>query len=152
MFCRKKLMVKMFSFWMSPIHQWLYYKVFWKVRYQCMFRLWRNVPYWLKISFFFFKVPFSSLFFNFFFFSFILFLNFTILYWFCQILKWIHHRYTCVPHPEPSSLLPPHTIPHSTYLNSCLEAIPVDSQIMYYIYNIGNKISHFQWYIMKIPG
>ena len=21
------------------------------------------------------------------------------------------HRYTCVPHPEPSSLLPPHTIP-----------------------------------------
>ena len=47
----------------------------------------------------------------FFFFNFILFLNFTILYWFCQILKWIHHRYTCVPHPEPSSLLSPHTIP-----------------------------------------
>ena len=44
-------------------------------------------------------------------FNFILFLNFTILYWFCQILKWICHRYTCVPHPEPSSLLPPHTIP-----------------------------------------
>ena len=21
------------------------------------------------------------------------------------------HRYTCVPHPEPSSLLPPHTLP-----------------------------------------
>jgi len=40
-------------------------------------------------------------------FYFILFLNFTILYWFCQISKWIHHRYTCVPHPEPSSLLPP---------------------------------------------
>ena len=43
--------------------------------------------------------------------NFILFLNFTILYCFCQILKWICHRYTCVPHPEPSSLLPPHTIP-----------------------------------------
>ena len=43
-------------------------------------------------------------------FYFILFLNFTILYWFCQISKWIRHRYTCVPHPEPSSLLPPHTI------------------------------------------
>ena len=42
---------------------------------------------------------------------FFFFLNFTILYWFCQILKWIRHRYTCVPHPEPSSLLPPHTIP-----------------------------------------
>ena len=48
---------------------------------------------------------------NLIFFNFILFLNFTILYWFCQILKWICHRYTCVPHPEPSSLLPPHTIP-----------------------------------------
>ena len=22
------------------------------------------------------------------------------MYWFCQISKWIHHRYTCVPHPE----------------------------------------------------
>ena len=42
--------------------------------------------------------------------NFILF-NFTILYWFCHISKWICHRYTCVPHPEPSSLIPPHTIP-----------------------------------------
>ena len=41
---------------------------------------------------------------NVFFFNFILFLNFTILYRFCQISKWIRHRYTCVPHPEPSSL------------------------------------------------
>ena len=44
-------------------------------------------------------------------FFFFFFLNFTILYWFCQISKWICHRYTCVPHPEASSLLPPHTIP-----------------------------------------
>ena len=44
-------------------------------------------------------------------FNFILFLNFTILYWFCQISKWIRHRYTCVPHPEPSSLpIPSHLI------------------------------------------
>ena len=53
---------------------------------------------------------FEVYFFNFYFLNFILFLNFTILYWFCQISKWIRHRYTCVPHPEPSSLLPPHTI------------------------------------------
>ena len=33
-------------------------------------------------------------------FLFILFFNFTILYWFCHISTWIHHRYTCVPHPE----------------------------------------------------
>ena len=36
---------------------------------------------------------------------------FTILYWFCHTSTWIHHRYTRVPHSEPSSLLPPHTIP-----------------------------------------
>ena len=43
--------------------------------------------------------------------NFILFLNFTILYWFCHISKWICHRHTRVPHPEPPSLLPLHTIP-----------------------------------------
>ena len=46
-----------------------------------------------------------------FFFLFFLFFNFTILYGFCHISTWIRHRYTCVPHPEPSSLLPLHTIP-----------------------------------------
>ena len=35
---------------------------------------------------------------------------FTILYWFCHTSTWIRHRYTCVPHPEPPSHLPPHTI------------------------------------------
>ena len=37
------------------------------------------------------------------------------LWWFVLksslISKCICNRYTCVPHPEPSSLLPPHTIP-----------------------------------------
>ena len=56
--------------------------------------------------------PLSCLSFYYFQFGFTFFLfNFTILYWFCHISKWIRHRYTCVPHPEPSSLLPPHTIP-----------------------------------------
>ena len=44
-------------------------------------------------------------------FYFILFFNFTILYWFCHISTCTCHRYTRVPHPEPSSLLPPRTIP-----------------------------------------
>ena len=35
----------------------------------------------------------------------------TILYWFCHISTWIRHRYTRVPHPEPSSHLIPRTIP-----------------------------------------
>ena len=60
-----------------------------------------------------------------FFLYFILFLNFTILYWFCQISKWICHRYTRVPHPEPSSLLPPHTIPLGRPSScSCLHSGP----------------------------
>ena len=46
-----------------------------------------------------------------FFFNLILFFNFTILYWFCHISTCTCHRYTRVPHPEPSSLLPPRTIP-----------------------------------------
>ena len=37
-------------------------------------------------------------------FNLILFFNFTILYWFCHTSTWIRHRYTRVPHPEPSSL------------------------------------------------
>ena len=49
--------------------------------------------------------------FFFLFFNLILFFNFTILYWFCHISTCVCHRYTCVPHPEPSSLLPPRTIP-----------------------------------------
>ena len=30
---------------------------------------------------------------------------------FCHTLTWISHGYTCVPHPEPRSHLPPHPIP-----------------------------------------
>ena len=55
----------------------------------------------------------------FFFFNFILFLNFTILYWFCQISKWIRHRYTCVPHREPSTLLPPPSPYHPSGSSQC---------------------------------
>ena len=43
------------------------------------------------IFFFFCLLPVLFLFY----FFLILFLNFTILYWFCQISKWICHRYTC---------------------------------------------------------
>ena len=30
---------------------------------------------------------------------------------FCHTLTWISHGFTCVPHPEPASHLPPHLIP-----------------------------------------
>ena len=63
------------------------------------------------LAWFVFLAEESSLFQLSFFLNFISLFNFTILYWFCHILTWIRHRYTCVPHPEPSSLLPPRTIP-----------------------------------------
>jgi len=68
-----------------------------------------GVPFFF---FFFFLITKNFILFLFFsFFYFILVFTFTILYWFCHISKWIRHRYTCFPHTEPSSLLPPHTIP-----------------------------------------
>ena len=45
---------------------------------------------------------------------------FTILYWFCHTSTWIHHGYTRAPHPEPSSHLPPRTIPLEWHWNTAV--------------------------------
>ena len=58
-----------------------------------------------SIHFFFFFVD------KIFFIIIIFFYYFTILYWFCHTSTCICHGCTCVPHPEPPSHLPPHTIP-----------------------------------------
>ena len=84
-----------------PQTQWLQNKLY-------LFQWWRSYQNGLVEGF---RRESVCLPFPHFFLIFILFLNFTILYWFCQTPKWIRHRYTCVPHPEPSSLLPPHSIP-----------------------------------------
>ena len=85
------------------------------------------------------------------FFNLILFFNLTILYWFCHISKWICHRYTCVPHPEPSSLLPPHTIPlghpsapapNIQYHALNLDWRPVSYMILYIFQCHSPKSSH----------
>ena len=43
---------------------------------------------------------------------------------FCHTLKWISHGFTCVPHPDPRSRLPPHPIslglPSAPTLSTCL--------------------------------
>ena len=44
-------------------------------------------------------------------FSFYFYFYFTILYWFCHTSTCIRHGCTRVPHPEPPTHLPPHTIP-----------------------------------------
>ena len=46
-----------------------------------------------------------------FYFIIIIIFYFTILYWFCHTSTCIRHRCTCVPHPEPPSHPPRHTIP-----------------------------------------
>ena len=62
-------------------------------------------------SFFFFFLKLSSFFFFFWpFLSFFLFLIF-ICSGFCHTLKWNSHGFTCVPHPDPPSHLPPHLLP-----------------------------------------
>ena len=48
---------------------------------------------------------FFSVYFYFYFFY------FTILYWFCHTSTWICHGRRRIPHPEPLSHHPPHTIP-----------------------------------------
>ena len=92
----------------------------------------------------------SILFFFFFPFFLILFFNFKILYWFCHISTCICHRYTWVPHPEPSSLLPPHTIPlghpsapaPSIHLASTLDWRLVSYMILYMFQCHSPKSSH----------
>ena len=98
------------------------------------------------------RSPKNPLFYFYFFnFNFILFLNFTILYWFCHISKWIGHRYTCVPHPEPSSLFPPRTIalgcpstpaPSIQYRASNLDWQLVSYMILYVFQCHSPKSSH----------
>ena len=83
--------------------------------------------------------------------NFILFFNFIMLYWFCYISQWICHRYTCVPHPEPSSLLPPHIIPlgHPSapapsiqYRTSNLDWRLISYMILYIFQRHSPKSSH----------
>ena len=56
-----------------------------------------------------FRYVFQYIVTSFFFFNFtlLLFFNFKILHWFCHISTWTHHRYKCVPIPNP----PPSSLP-----------------------------------------
>ena len=84
------------------------------------------------------------------------FFNFTILYWFCHISTWIRHRYTRVPHPEPSFFLPPHTIrlgrpsapaPSIQYRASNLDWRLISYMILYMFQCHSSKSS----YLLPLP-
>ena len=71
--------------------------------------------------------------FFFFFLVFLIFISWRLIilqYWsgFCHTLTWISHGFTCVPHPEPPSHLPPHLIPlghpSAPALSTCQESSP----------------------------
>ena len=64
----------------------------------------------ILITYFIWPSFFSPSFSFFVFFTIIIIFYFTILYWFCHTSTCIHHERTRVPHPEPPSHLPPHTI------------------------------------------
>ena len=90
-----------------------------------------NLHCWCCFSFFFFnwRIMFTKLFsfcyttwilfyfiylflcWSLFIFIYLFIFYFAILYWFCHSSTWIRHGCTNVPHPEPPSHLPPHTIP-----------------------------------------
>ena len=68
---------------------------------------------------------------------------FTMLYWFCHTLTWIHHGYTCVPKYEPSSHLPPHNI---SLGHPCAPA----PSILYHALNLDWRfISHMILYMFQ---
>ena len=76
---------------------------------------------------------------------------FTILYWFCHTLTWIHHGCTCVPHPEHPFHLPPHTIPlghlsapalSTLYHASNLDWQFISHMIIYMLQRHSPKSSH----------
>ena len=58
---------------------------------------------------------------------------------FCHTLTWISHRFTCVPHPDPPSHLPPHPIPlglHSAPGRALVSCIQPGLVICFTLYNI----------------
>ena len=78
----------------------------------------------------------------------IIFLNFTILYWFCHTLTWIRHGCTYVPHPDPPFPLRPHPIPQghprAPALNTLSHASSLDWR------SVSHMIIYmFQWYSLR---
>ena len=67
---------------------------------------------------------------------------------FCHTLTWISHGWTCVPHPDPPSHLPPHPIPQGHPSAPALSALSHASNLDWW------SISHmvictFQCYSLK---
>ena len=62
---------------------------------------------------------------------------------FCHTFTWISHGYTCVPHPEPHSPLPPHPIPQGHPSAPALSALSHASNLDW------RSISHVVIYMFQ---
>ena len=92
--------------------------------------------------FFFFNLWWMLPFFNYFL---ILLLNFTMMYWFCQILKWIRHRcspsWTLLPPPSPYHPSGSSQCTSPKHLVSCIEP-GLATRFIYDIIRISMPFSH----------
>ena len=61
---------------------------------------------------------------------------------FCHTLTWISHGFTCVPHPDPASHLPPHPIPLGHPSASNLDWWSVSHLIIYMFQCYSLRSSH----------
>ena len=75
------------------------------------------------------------------------FFYFTILYWFCHTSTCIHHGCTRVPHPEPPSHLPPHTIslghPSAPAPSFLYPASNLHGLVIHFLYDIIHVLMPF---------
>ena len=82
---------------------------------------------WPILTVYILKCCFSALFLKFLIFTLF---YFTILYWFCHTLTWIHHGCTCIPKHEPPSYFPLHNIslghPHAPAPSMLYPASDID--------------------------
>ena len=99
----------------TPTHHWVINQNNSRQSYVALSTAWQHFLFiiWHRVSLMaIVEKIFSVLsFFNVLFFNYYYYFYFTILYWFCHTSTCICHGYTRVPHPEPPSHLPPHTIP-----------------------------------------
>ena len=66
---------------------------------------------------------------------------------FCHTLTWISHRFTCAPHPEPPSHLPPHR-PHGLYQSTSFACQASCIEVALVIYTVHFTYSNIHIYML----
>ena len=123
------------SWWGTPVHPWLIYV-----------NVWQKTTTILKIKLSHKEYCGSRR--QLFFFLIYLFSTLQDCSGFCHILTWIGHGCTCIPHPEPPFLLPPHPIPQGHPSAQALSTLSYASNLDWW--SISHMIIYmFQCYSLK---